>query len=151
MSSTLVVPQGISYVAGALLSTSFLLVWQGLTVNRTRKAAGIPYPQLYAEKSEAAASPAAMKFNCAQRAHQNTLENIPTIYLTSLLTSLKYPKIAAVAVGIWTVSRIAYSRGYLTGNPDKRINPIGLSGSLVTVGLIGSSAFAVYQLIVEGI
>ncbi|THU90123.1 hypothetical protein K435DRAFT_781363 [Dendrothele bispora CBS 962.96] len=163
MSSTLVVPQGLSYVASALLSTSFLLVWQDLTVNRTPKAVGIPYPQcrfsfsacsitnsdhqssVYAEKSEAAASPAAMKFNS-----QDETFSFDTP-LSQILVDLARHKIAAVAVGIWTVSRIAYSRGHLTGNPDKRINPIGLNGSLVTIGLISSSAFTVYQIIVEGI
>ncbi|KAK7463893.1 hypothetical protein VKT23_005828 [Stygiomarasmius scandens] len=151
MSSTIVVPQGVSYVAGSLLSTAFLLLGQTIVVSRFRKAAGVPYPQVYAEKSDAAASIHAQKFNCAQRAHQNTLEAIPNIYLTTLLTSLKYPKFAAAAVAVWTIARVFYTRGYITGDPKKRTNPISMLGSFASVGLLGSSVWTVYQLIAAGI
>lgn len=90
-----------SYVAASLVGTVFLLAGQSIVVSKARKAAQIPYPQLYAEKAEAAASPAANKFNCAQReallsfpssitltwtrflgAHQNTLEHMPIVLIT---------------------------------------------------------------------
>ncbi|KAJ6481757.1 hypothetical protein C8R45DRAFT_1002945, partial [Mycena sanguinolenta] len=78
--TSIVVPAGTSYVAASLLSSVFLLTWQGIKVGGARKAANIAYPRLYAEKAEMDASPAALKFNCVQRAHANTLENVPSIY-----------------------------------------------------------------------
>lgn len=41
-----------------------------MNVGRYRKAAKIDYPTMYATKEEAAASPAANQFNCAQRARK---------------------------------------------------------------------------------
>lgn len=57
-----------------------MLTWQSIVVGKYRKAANVPYPQAYAEKAEADASLDAKKFNCAQRAHQNTLESIPIVF-----------------------------------------------------------------------
>ncbi|KAF5368507.1 hypothetical protein D9758_002316 [Tetrapyrgos nigripes] len=119
MPSTLVVPEGFSYLAASLVGTTFLLAGQTITVSQHRKASGVEYPQLYAEKAEAAASPSAMKFNCAQRAHQNTLEQMPSVIIGSIATGLKYPKLAAGVVALWVVSRIAYTRGYCSGVPKK--------------------------------
>ena len=76
------------YPIAAIVATNALLVWQVITVEKTRIAAGIKYPQrehqtqpvvynalivelvalpVYAEKEEAAKSKQAMIFNCAQR------------------------------------------------------------------------------------
>ncbi|KAM6498461.1 hypothetical protein JOM56_006409, partial [Amanita muscaria] len=107
------------YVCAALLSTTFVLAYQVFLVMKYRQRARIQYPQLYAEKSEAEANPEAKKFNCAQRAHHNTLENLPMIYIPTLVTGLKYPLFAAVACTLWSLSRISYTHGYITGNPDK--------------------------------
>ena len=68
-------------------------------------------------------------------AHHNTLENIPIVYLlyvvqvvlwsgtdghlSTVLTGTKYPIAAASACTAWSISRIAYTCGYLTGNPGK--------------------------------
>ncbi|KAJ6610505.1 hypothetical protein B0H10DRAFT_1811569, partial [Mycena sp. CBHHK59/15] len=114
-----------AYLAPAFVSTVFLLVGQAVTVGRHRKAAKIDYPRMYADNQEMAASPAAMKFNCAQRAHQNTLENIPQIYGMTVILGLKYPIAAATALGMWVVSRIAYTVGYASGNPAKVCSLIG--------------------------
>ncbi|KAK0470577.1 hypothetical protein IW261DRAFT_1516799 [Armillaria novae-zelandiae] len=109
---------------------------QSTIVGHRRGAAGIKYPQLYAEKAQEEASKEAKIFNCAQRAHQNTLENIPMIYTrcvlyavpvivdfslqnhcSTFLTAVYYPTIAAAALGTWVLGRILYTRGYITGNP----------------------------------
>ncbi|KAF4623124.1 hypothetical protein D9613_002169 [Agrocybe pediades] len=84
MAVIVTLPEGFEYVGGGLLSTAFLILGQSFLVSKYRKRAGIPYPQLYAEKSEAEASKDAYLFNCAQRAHQNTLENINTVYLNDI-------------------------------------------------------------------
>ncbi|EEB99882.1 hypothetical protein MPER_00323, partial [Moniliophthora perniciosa FA553] len=75
----------------------------------------------YAEKAQEEASFEAKKFNCAQRAHQNTLENIPIIWLTTCITAVKYPILAASLSGLWALSRYFYTRGYVTGDPAKRL------------------------------
>ena len=101
------------------------------------------------------ASKEAYVFNCAQRiylllgcysrrinsfltiagAHQNTLENLPIIYVLSvaqfvlsfdtdghfstLLVGTKYPIVAASACALWSISRISYTCGYIKGNASK--------------------------------
>ncbi|THH18551.1 hypothetical protein EW146_g2459 [Bondarzewia mesenterica] len=138
-----------SYVAAALLSTTVLLAWQTILVGRGRKAAKILYPQMYADKAEQEASTEALKFNCKQRAHQNTLENMPVILTTTLITSLKYPKFAAAACGIWAFSRVFYTLGYATGDTKKRQR--GGFGSFALIALVASSGKAVYDLVKAGV
>ncbi|KAJ7093957.1 hypothetical protein B0H15DRAFT_831419 [Mycena belliarum] len=115
--TTLTVPTGFSYVAAALVSTVPLLVGQTFAVSSFRARAGIKYPNLYADKAEAAASPAAHKFNCMQRAHQNTIENIALIYMMTTVLGLRHPMLAASALGAWVISRTAYTVGYASGDP----------------------------------
>ncbi|KAI5121143.1 hypothetical protein M0805_007141 [Coniferiporia weirii] len=145
------VPQGYSYVLAAATSTMFLNAWQLFKVNGARKQAGIQYPQLYAEKTEAAASKQALIFNCIQRAHQNTLESTPHVLLAVLVTGLKYPLVAAGLGGTWVVGRVLYTIGYSTGDPGKRsYGSVGSLGMLAP-GLILSSAYTVYEFVAEGL
>jgi len=143
---TIVLSDDYVYVAGGILSTIFVLLGQSVVVGNTRKAAGIQYPQLYAEKAEAEKSPAAFKFNCAQRAHQNSLENISMIHVLTLLTSIKYPKFAAAACLAWSIGRGLYTRGYLAG-PAKRNSSGGILGTFATMALLSSSIYTVGQLL----
>ncbi|KAJ6610455.1 hypothetical protein B0H10DRAFT_409398 [Mycena sp. CBHHK59/15] len=149
--STLTVPAGSSYVAAALLSTVFLLLGQTVTVGKYRYRSGIPYPRAYAEKAEMDASPNAVLFNCAQRAHQNTLENLPLMYIMTLLTSVKYPILGASALGLWSLARIGYTLGYTTGNPNKRTNALSVLHYPILLVLLGSSTYTVFQLVRAGI
>ncbi|KAJ3721621.1 hypothetical protein C8R42DRAFT_667946 [Lentinula raphanica] len=149
--SSIIVPQGVSYVAGALLSTVFLIMGQSHVVSVHRKAAGIKYPQMYAEQKEVDASVDALKFNCAQRAHQNTLENLPIIYTTTLISSLQFPKVAAAAVAFWSLARVLYTRGYVTGDPAKRLTQGGAFHNLATLILLGTSLYTASSLILAGI
>ncbi|KAL1749004.1 hypothetical protein HDZ31DRAFT_59888 [Schizophyllum fasciatum] len=135
MSITLVLPDGAQYLGAAYASTIWLQVWQMMRVGKARKAAGVPYPRLYAEKAEEEASIHARKFNCTQRAHQNTLEQIPPLFVASALTALKFPTFAAGAVGVWTFGRIMYTLGYSTGDPKKRTSRGGWLSSLTSVVL----------------
>ncbi|KAJ7099715.1 membrane-associated proteins in eicosanoid and glutathione metabolism [Mycena epipterygia] len=152
MPSTLIVPTGFSYVAASLVSTVFLLTGQSITVARNRKPAGVEYPRLYAEKAEMAASPAAVKFNCVQRAHQNTLENIAQVYMMTLVLGLKHPHVAASALAGWVVSRIAYTVGYASGNPPKRNNLITQTFYIpALLTLLFGSVYSAYELVSEGI
>ncbi|KAF8893829.1 hypothetical protein BD779DRAFT_1669359 [Infundibulicybe gibba] len=124
MASSIVVPQGYGYVAAGIMTTIPILMAQSILVGVHRKRSAIKYPQLYAEKAETDASPAAYKFNCAQRAHQNTLEIIPVWYVVTLLSGLKYPVPSAIAIAYWSFSRALYTRSYITGGPDKRNSSI---------------------------
>ncbi|KAJ3750651.1 hypothetical protein DFH05DRAFT_1518796 [Lentinula detonsa] len=151
MSSVIEVPQGSSYVAGALLSTVFLLAGQSHVVSVHRKAAGIKYPQTYAEQRETEASASALKFNCAQRAHQNTLENLPIVYATTLISALKFPKAAAAACVFWSLGRVLYTRGYVTGDPAQRMKKGGALHSLAILVLLGTSLYTAGSLMLAGI
>ena len=42
--------------------------------------------------------------------------------LSTLLTGVKYPIFAACASAVWSISRISYTRGYITGDPKKARN-----------------------------
>merc|ERR1712227_895231 len=81
------------------------------------------YPAMYSDKE--------LVFNCVQRAHQNTLEAYPVFLVTMLLGGLQYPTICAGAGFIWILSRIAYAKGYFTGDPSKRMR-----GSFGYIGLL---------------
>ncbi|KAJ7177904.1 hypothetical protein C8R46DRAFT_666591 [Mycena filopes] len=152
MPSTLIVPTGFSYVAASLFSTILLLQGQAITVSRHRKRAGIEYPRLYADKAEMAASPAAQAFNCAQRAHQNTLENVGTMYLMTVILGLRHPTLAAAALGSWVISRVAYTVGYSSGVPAKRNNIItSLTYIPALLTLFFGSGYTVFQFVTEGL
>ncbi|KDQ63337.1 hypothetical protein JAAARDRAFT_29357 [Jaapia argillacea MUCL 33604] len=145
------IPRGFSYVAAATVSTSYLLFWQSKRVVRARRAAKIEYPQLYAEKSECETNEHAKKFNCVQRAHQNTLENMPMVLVNTLIMGLKFPVAAASICGLWTLTRVMYTLGYSTGDPQKRF-AYGGTGALYTqVGLILGSTWAVVEFIYAGL
>ncbi|KAI3616263.1 hypothetical protein WG66_013861 [Moniliophthora roreri] len=167
MPTTIIVPDGLPLVGASLLSTIVLLIGQSVVVGRHRKAAKIAYPQLYAEKAQEEASFEAKKFNCAQRtptlhtalllsgtdlrvlgAHQNTLENIHIVWLTTCITAIKYPILAASLTGLWTLSRYFYTRGYVTGDPSKRSGG-GRLGSVTVLGLLGSSFYIVGKGVME--
>ncbi|KAJ7031594.1 hypothetical protein C8F04DRAFT_1109893 [Mycena alexandri] len=150
--STIVVPTGFSYVAAAMMSTIFLLAGQIVTVSKHRALAGIAYPQLYADKEQMAASPAAAKFNRAQRVHQNTVEYLPGLYLMTILFGVKYPVLAASSLGLWVLGRVAYGVGYVVGPPENRNNIVTVicaTPSLLT--LIGGATYSTYQLVAAGV
>ncbi|KAF8208382.1 hypothetical protein K438DRAFT_1813906 [Mycena galopus ATCC 62051] len=145
--STFVLPPGASYVAGAVLSTVYVLIFQIQRVVKFRGLSGIKYPRIYADEKEMATNPNALKFNCAQRAHQNTLEYLPLLYVTTLITALKYPVPAASALGVWSLARIGYTVGYTTGDPKKRSNALSSLHYPVALGLLASSTYTVVQLV----
>jgi len=141
--STIYLPTGFSWVAASLVSVATVLQWQGFRVGIARKAARVAYPQAYAEKAEQESSKEAMVFNCTQRAHQNTLENVPVVILTTLIGGLRYPIPAAVACGFWSFTRIIYTLRYGTGEPKKRalVFRFNFIAQLVLTALSGKVAF----------
>ncbi|OAP65204.1 hypothetical protein AYL99_01176 [Fonsecaea erecta] len=112
---TLTVPDRYGYVALIALGAIPFLSWmQGNVVTRFRKPAGVPYPNLYASHEQAKESQAAYKFNCAQRAHGNLLENMPQTMAYMLFAGLEYPTATAALGAAWVVCRIAFAYGYIS-------------------------------------
>ncbi|KAL5519248.1 hypothetical protein ACEPAH_931 [Sanghuangporus vaninii] len=145
------VPEGYSCVLAVATATTFLNTYQVTNTKRARNAAGIPYPYAYAEKAEAASNSIVQKFNCAQRAHQNTLEHAPYVLYSLLVTGLKYPYLSA-ALGIsWVIGRVLYTHSYSTGDPEKRLQPGWLFSSIGQYGLYLTSAFATCEFVAEGL
>ncbi|KAJ8586543.1 membrane-associated proteins in eicosanoid and glutathione metabolism, partial [Rhizopogon salebrosus TDB-379] len=121
-------------------------MWQTFLVGRYRKRSGISYPQMYAEKAEVEGSEAALRFNCMQRAHQNTLESIPLVFISTVVAGLKYPVLAAAMCGAYSFARIIYTIGYKSGQPKRRT--LGALGSnFAVVGLISVATYSAYQLL----
>ena len=117
------VPADYKWVLLALVGVFFANQYLVVGVMQARKKYGIKYPNLYAppgHKNEEA-------FNCAQRAHQNTVESMPLFLVELVLVGLFYPLFAASCGGLWSVGRILYGYGYKTKGPDGR-----LIGSLIS-------------------
>ena len=66
-------------------------------------------------------------FNCAQRAHQNTVESQALFLVELVIVGLFYPLFAATCGALYSVGRILYGYGYATKGPDGR-----LIGSLIS-------------------
>jgi len=144
MPVTFTLPDGIEYAGAAIVSSFWLVVWQTIKVGKARRQAGIKYPQLYAEAAQAASSNDVMKFNCTQRAHQNTLENLPVILASTAITATKYPILAASLCAGWVFSRVLYTIGYSTGDPGKRNLFQGAhGGGLLATLLLVSTTYTV--------
>ncbi|KAI6136461.1 hypothetical protein F5141DRAFT_1074841 [Pisolithus sp. B1] len=143
--SPILLPEGYKYITAPLVSLGWVLIWQGVLVGRARRRAGIAYPQLYAEQAECKANPAALKFNCTQRAHQNTLEFVPIIVLGTLITGLNYPLLATALSGTFSIGRVLYTHGYKTGDPAKRTPGARISNA-ATMGVLLSATYTVFQL-----
>ena len=103
---------GIVLFATAVLANA----WAPYRVMLARKVHGVKYPLLYAPGTDENAT----KFNCIQRAHQNLLENLPTHYILTLLSSVYRPEISAVACAVRLLGFVYYFEGYSTGVPENR-------------------------------
>ncbi|KAL4069784.1 hypothetical protein V8B97DRAFT_631320 [Scleroderma yunnanense] len=142
---SIVLPEGFGYIAVPLVSLGWVLVWQSLLVGGARKRAGIAYPQMYAEQAECKENPAAVQFNCTQRAHQNTLEAVPIAVIGTVITGLQCPCVAAALGTGFVVGRVIYTLGYKTGSPSKRL-PGGFIGSLSSLGLLLGATYSALKL-----
>jgi len=130
-------PSTYGYVVLTGVGSCFLTVWQAVQVGKMRKKNKIFYPIMYSADDAL--------FNCYQRAHQNTLENYPQFLATLAWGGLEMPVLSSLAGVIWIFGRIAYSRGYYSGDPKKRMQgSFGYIGSLV---LLGASIKLAFRLI----
>ncbi|CAE6451865.1 hypothetical protein RSOLAG22IIIB_03809 [Rhizoctonia solani] len=146
MAITITLPENYGYVALAAISTGFLTAFQTIVVSKARKQAKIEYPRLYAEKQEQDKSVDAFKFNCAQRAHQNTLEWLPHVLFFTTFLGLRRPVLAASLGALWSASRVLYTIGYASGDPKKRNTRGGVFGSVAYLGLLLGATYAGVEL-----
>jgi len=121
------------YVIWTLVYAIVMNIFLALKVGKARKKHGVDYPAMYSEKDNI--------FNCIQRAHQNTLEQLPIFLALLIVVGMALPKYAAGCGCLFITSRFSYAYGYYTGNPKKRLNGeygvIGYLGLLVGLAYVG--------------
>mmetsp|Transcript_3461 Transcript_3461/g.12481 ORF Transcript_3461/g.12481 Transcript_3461/m.12481 type:complete len:145 (+) Transcript_3461:134-568(+) len=127
------------YVVLAVVAHEFVLMFGAGLVMSARDKYGVKYPNLYASKAE---TKEAEKFNCVQRGHQNTLENVPMFLAFALLGGLQHPLACAVGAMLYNFGKALYMYGYSLGDPNKRhlgaVAYVGLCtvmGSTIKLGL----------------
>ncbi|KAF8948645.1 Microsomal glutathione S-transferase 3 [Haplosporangium gracile] len=142
-SITLTAEYGYTIAVSAV--STFLVTMLGYKVGSYRKEAGVPLPAMYADEVEAKKDKKKMIFNCKQRVHQNTLEGFTSYMVSLMLAGARYP-VAAPALGlIWCAGRLAYSYGYTSGDPNKRM--YGAFGHIGDLGLLGLSIKMAFDMI----
>ncbi|PWY99344.1 MAPEG-domain-containing protein [Testicularia cyperi] len=142
----LLLPVGYGYVVSCVVSALWVTFFMGAYVGSARKAAQVPYPYLYADKAEADKNEKAHLFNCAQRVHQNTLENLTAFIFLTLFNGLFFPRLAASLSATWVISRIPYAVGYYSGVPKRRAFGAILSG-LSFVGMLVVATYACFTVL----
>ncbi|KAK0548066.1 hypothetical protein OC846_003194 [Tilletia horrida] len=144
----LTLPATYGWVGIGAFSSLVLTAWQTMQVSKARKAAGIKYPQLYAETHQAEKSRNAYIFNCTQRAHANTLEYQPGFLFATFVAGLKVPRIATALAFAWTISRVSYTIGYSSGDPSKRVT--GAKGATFSqLALYGLTVWTLFDLVAQ--
>eukprot|EP00887_Chlorella_sp_A99_P005485 scaffold1.g5485.t1 len=105
-----------------------------LSVGKARKKYGVPFPNLYAPQGHEKEK----EFNCVQRGHQNSLENLPTFLSLLAVAGYRFPIPAAVCAAVYLAGRVRYFQGYSTGDPKARYK--GGFNHLGMIGLLGLAA-----------
>ena len=149
MAITLTIPDGYGYtVLIALGLIPILSTVQGIVVTNLRKPAKVKYPNAYATPEQIKNSKEAYRFNCAQRAHGNLLENMPVAIAALLFAGLFYPLASPLLGLVWVVSRVIYAYGYVTSDkPEGRGRSYGGAFWLAQLGLIGLSVSAALSML----
>ncbi|KAK9846254.1 hypothetical protein WJX81_000105 [Elliptochloris bilobata] len=140
--TTLALPPAFGYVLIVLFASVFVHhFFMSFAVGAARKKYNVKYPAMYADKG----TPNADKFNCVQRAHQNSLENFPQFLILLITAGLRFPVTAAIAGVVYIAGRITYFMGYSTGDPDKRLRGMFMYFGMLT--LYGAVLTFAYQLL----
>ncbi|WWD22362.1 hypothetical protein CI109_106853 [Kwoniella shandongensis] len=143
--SFITLPSAFPVVGLPIVGAFMLNAFQQTTVTRLRKEAGVAYPNAYASDAEALKDIKKMKFNCAQRAHANTIENIPYVFALFAFFSVFHPKVASASMLIWIAGRVSYTIGYVSGDPKKRVGPAYFASYLGLATLFFGSAYIAVQ------
>lgn len=149
MPITLAIPDNYGYsVIVALGLIPILATVQGAVVTTLRKPAKVQYPNAYATAEQVKSSPEAYKFNCAQRAHGNLLENMPQTIALLLFNGLIYPRATPVLGLAWILFRSIYAYGYITSSkPNGMGRTYGGAFWLAQIALTGMAITAGYKMI----
>ena len=135
----------------AAAGASVLNAYHAIVTGQARKAAKYPYPTPYAPLDAQNTSITAYAFNCAQRAHANYLEQLPTFLTTLLLSGLKYPVVSAGLGATWVVARTIYLVGYtsstLNDGGKKRLR--GSFAFLPQITLLGLTVYSAYSTLMK--
>ncbi|WOO80076.1 Microsomal glutathione S-transferase 3 [Vanrija pseudolonga] len=139
--SAITLPPTFPVVGLGAAAICFLQFFQMGVVGSARKAAKVPYPNLYVSDADAKADQNKYKFNCAQRAHGNTLENVPSVIALFGFLSVFHPIVATSAVVVWVFGRVFYTLQYAAGNPAKRNGGVAISHYLGILTLLFGSLY----------
>ncbi|KAK2762648.1 hypothetical protein FQN54_000821 [Arachnomyces sp. PD_36] len=145
MATTLTLPEGYGPVAAIALGViPFVSFWHGISAARLRKASGVMYPNYYATQEQTKTSKAAYRYQCAQRAHGNYLENMPQTLISMLVAGIEYPRATAVTGAIWVVSRLIYQYGYIWSDEPEGKGRRGGMGFFFAQGALWGMSLAVF-------
>lgn len=119
-------PDGYGLVFAGLAATAVANFYLVINVVKARKKFGVEYPALYADQSHIDGKKCKdekdiAEFNCVQRAHQNTCENMASIQLLGVVNGLIYPTFSGACLIAYSVGRIMYGYGYAGGGPKGRM------------------------------
>ncbi|KIM29401.1 hypothetical protein M408DRAFT_22772 [Serendipita vermifera MAFF 305830] len=143
-SVSFVLPKEYAFVAAAAVATGFLNFWQTTVVTKHRTLSGVQYPNCYASAEHAKENRAAFLFNCAQRAHMNTLEHLPNVLVSLVWAGVRYPVSSAALGATWIIGRILYTQGYVTGEPRARLR--GAFHTVAELGLYCVGLYSAYEM-----
>lgn len=145
--SAFVVPPEYGYVLATISGSILLNYFHIFLTGSARKAAKVDYPNAYATHEDASKDPAKFAFNCAQRAHQNFLEQLPIFLSTMLIGGLNYPVAMSVMGAAWIVGRVLYGIGYKNSphNSTGQGRNKGAFAAIVQLPMLGLTLWSGYQ------
>lgn len=134
MALEFVIEDSFRWVLAAVLANILLTFFMAVGVGAARRKYKVPYPTMYVDEKS---HKEGVAFNCVQRAHQNTMEFLPSVITVLLLGGLQYPRVAAVLGFGYIAARVQYWRGYSSGEAQKRFSAGGALFFPTFFGLCG--------------
>ena len=110
-------------------------------VVKARKEFKVEYPALYATKADhpSLTDEQRQTFNCHQRAHQNSLEMLPSYLGLLAAAGVRHPATSAALGASYLLGRVFYVQGYSTGDPAKRMSK---GSAFMYIGILGLAVTA---------
>jgi glutathione S-transferase len=128
--ASIVVDNMFGGVVLVIAATVMLHLWMATQVGAVRRKYKIAPPTMYVSEAE---NPGAKVYNCVQRAHQNSLEQL-NLFFPSLVAAGIMHSIAATVLGaVFVLGRYLYFTGYATGDPNRRFRGMF---SMMAVGVL---------------